>query len=153
MVGCIDKLPMIIWMSSGRAQDDDEFRHQSCQEMGYAPILANAAISIYHFTGFTWLNFDSTFVGLRKLEIFWQVRWRILFQWLGSRNSLDLRRPSKLLYWTYFDRIVCRISLRPSVLSLDCTEERRFRKKSILDLCIISNVHDEHGNDCWKFEA
>ena len=98
--------------------DDDEFRHQSCQEMGYAPILANAAISIYHFAGFTWLNFDSTFVGLRQLEIFDKcdegffsvTRLGIPATYIGLLSSL----------LTYFD-VLCVFSTT-SFLSMDCTK-------------------------------
>ena len=48
---------------------DDEFQHQSCQEMGYAPILANATISINHFSGFS--------LGLTLTLLLWDyVSWR-----------------------------------------------------------------------------
>ena len=51
-------------MSSARGLIDDEFKHQPCQEVGNAPILENATVSIHHFYGAIGFIVDAVIVAL-----------------------------------------------------------------------------------------
>ena len=51
-------------MSSVRGLIDDEFKHQPGKEMGNAPILENATVSIHHFYGVIGFIVDAVIVAL-----------------------------------------------------------------------------------------
>ena len=53
-----------------REWDDDKFWNQSCEKMGNASILENAAIPINHFNGPIGLIFDTIIMAICELEIF-----------------------------------------------------------------------------------
>ena len=49
---------------------DVEGWNQPSQEVGYAPILAYATISIDHFNGIAWFVFDPSVMAICQLEVF-----------------------------------------------------------------------------------